>query len=261
MSLGAGVVCFVLVAGLLGGPRPARAGHGQGLGDFVAIGVSYRPDPDTERRQQAFQDMQRFRFNVVSLVHEGSTSAAPEMVLLDALVAGAPVARIRVTDVGTISVTATTSRSGLRHAAWALMANGARGVLFADWATLQSNADALQEAADFADTITRNAALYAPLRPRIPKAGASDVAFEGNGDDIQASFLESADALLLIALNRSSEPRTVTMTFSPEIPEAIWQNMLSGGAVNFVAGPAGPTYTRTFAPHDVLVLMIKKQWR
>jgi hypothetical protein len=261
MSLGARVVCCGLLAGLLGGSVSARAGRAQGLGEFVAVGVVYRPDPDAERRQQAFEDMLRFRFNVVSLVHEDSTSAAPEIALLDALVAGAPAARIRVTDVGTVSVTSTTSRSGLRHAAWALMANGARGVIFADWPTLQSNADALQAAADFADTITRNAALYAPLRPRAPKGGASDVTFEGDGDHIQASFLESADALLLIALNRSSEPRTVTMTFSPGIPEAIWQNMLSGGAVNFVAGPSGPTYTRTFAPHDVLVLMIKKQWR
>jgi hypothetical protein len=45
------------------------------------------------------------------------------------------------------------------------------------------------------------------------------------------------------------------------MPEAIWQNMESGTAVNFVASAKGPTYTRTFAPKDVLVLMIKKQWR
>jgi hypothetical protein len=37
--------------------------------------------------------------------------------------------------------------------------------------------------------------------------------------------------------------------------------MLTGSAVNFVAGPKGPVYTRTFPPHDVLVLMIRKRWK
>jgi hypothetical protein len=45
------------------------------------------------------------------------------------------------------------------------------------------------------------------------------------------------------------------------MPEAIWQNMESGAAVNFVAGPEGPIYSRTFTPHDVVVLMIRKQYK
>ena len=51
------------------------------------------------------------------------------------------------------------------------------------------------------------------------------------------------------------------MTFSRDTPEAIWQNMETGASVNFVAGPDGPTYTHSFAPRDVLVLMIRKSLR
>ena len=50
-----------------------------------------------------------------------------------------------------------------------------------------------------------------------------------------------AEALLLIAVNRGAEARQVVF-LSPEVPEAIWQNMLSGGSVNFIAGPTGPFY-------------------
>ena len=53
----------------------------------------------------------------------------------------------------------------------------------------------------------------------------------------------------------------MTFTFAPDMPEAIWQNMETGAAVNFVAGPSGPTYTYAFKPRDVLVLMIKKDLR
>ena len=62
-----------------------------------------------------------------------------------------------------------------------------------------------------------------------------------------------------MVINHSNEPREVTLNFSPDMPEAIWQNMLTGAAVNFVAGPGGPVYTRTFPPKDVLVLMIRKR--
>ena len=51
------------------------------------------------------------------------------------------------------------------------------------------------------------------------------------------------------------------MTFAPDVQEAIWQNMESGAAVNFVAGPDGPRYTYNFGPRDALVLMIRKTIR
>jgi hypothetical protein len=51
------------------------------------------------------------------------------------------------------------------------------------------------------------------------------------------------------------------MTFTPDTQEAIWQNMETGAAINFVAGPEGPTYTYAFGPRDALVLMIRKSVR
>jgi hypothetical protein len=51
------------------------------------------------------------------------------------------------------------------------------------------------------------------------------------------------------------------MTFAPDTQEAIWQNMETGSAVNFVAGPDGPTHTYWFRPRDALVLMIRKTVR
>ena len=88
-----------------------------------------------------------------------------------------------------------------------------------------------------------------------------DVRIDGGRGAVETRFLESADAVLLIGINHSASPQKVTMTFSRDTPEAIWQNMETGAAVNFVAGPDGPAYTYTFGPRDVLVLMIKKALR
>ena len=84
---------------------------------------------------------------------------------------------------------------------------------------------------------------------------------DGATPEIDAQFLESPQALVLIVINRAAEERRVTLAFTADIPEAIWQNMENGAAVNFVAGPDGPIYARTFGPHDVLVLMIRKQYK
>ena len=58
-----------------------------------------------------------------------------------------------------------------------------------------------------------------------------------------------------------TDAERVKMTFTPDTQEAIWQNMETGSAVNFVAGPEGPTYTYSFQPRDALVLMIRKNVR
>jgi beta-galactosidase len=78
---------------------------------------------------------------------------------------------------------------------------------------------------------------------------------------VEARFLESSAAILLVAINHADTPQTVTMAFPPETPEAIWQNMESGAAVNFIQGATGPTYTYRFAPRDVLVLVRGKRLR
>ena len=90
---------------------------------------------------------------------------------------------------------------------------------------------------------------------------APDVRIDGAAGLVEARFLESSDALMLIAINHSDAPQRVTLTFTPDTPEAIWQNMETGASVNFVAGPNGPTYTHAFARRDVLVLMIRKALR
>ena len=88
-----------------------------------------------------------------------------------------------------------------------------------------------------------------------------DVRIGGATGAVETRFLESADVLMLIGLNHTDARQRVTMTFPPDTQEAIWQNMETGAAVNFVAGPEGPTYTYTFNPRDALVLMIRKNIR
>jgi hypothetical protein len=100
---------------------------------------------------------------------------------------------------------------------------------------------------------TARAATEAGVAPEVRIAGATGA--------VETRFLESSDVLMLIGLNYADTPQRVTMTFPPDTQEAIWQNMETGAAVNFIAGRDGPTYTHTFAPKDTLVLMIRKSIR
>jgi hypothetical protein len=93
-------------------------------------------------------------------------------------------------------------------------------------------------------------------------AGARpDVRLSESARFLETRYLESSAAMVLIAINHADVVQKVTMTFPPDTPEAIWLNLETGASVNFVAGPEGPIYTHTFAPGDVLVLMIKKDLR
>ena len=85
-------------------------------------------------------------------------------------------------------------RSGRRRGRCSLA--GARGVIFDDWSSLQQNAAAFAEASAFAEAITRNMALYAPLR-HVEPTGARAFVLKGGQDSVEAHWLESADALLL----------------------------------------------------------------
>jgi hypothetical protein len=247
-----------LVALLLALAGPALA---QRQVEFVAVGVRYQLDPDPARRRRDLEEIRRLRFNVVAPPQE-SAAAEMELTLVDRVLAGAADAQVRMSGVATVSGKDAVSASHVTHAAWYYLGMGARGIIFGDWAALQRNTEALTAATAFADEIARNAALYAPLRPRVPGADIPDVTVEGNDPRITARVLESAEALLLVVTNHDgSEAREVTLHFSPDLPEAIWQNMLTGAAVNFVAGPKGPIYSRTFPPKDVLVLMIRKRWK
>ncbi len=138
----------------------------------------------------------------------------------------------------------------IRLNAWTAVSRGARGYMFA----MRSDASAA-----FARVVTRNAALFAPLRLR--RELTPDVRVDGGGGQVDATFLESADVLMLIAVNRGETAARVMMSFTPDTQEAIWQNMETGATVNFVAGANGPTYAHAFAGHETLVLMIRKSIR
>jgi len=229
--------------------------------DFVPVGVRYTAEANPARRAIDHDTIGRARFNVVAAPADapGQTTA---LTRVDRPVAGTPSANLvtRSPDLGIVPVTATTTAENVKEAAWTLFAHGSRGVIFEDWPALQQNAAALAEASAFAETITRNMALYAPLR-HVEQAGPRAFALTGGQDSVEANWLESVEALLLIAVNHGAESRQITFTFPPEVPEAVWQNMLSGGSVNFVAGPTGPYYEHTLPAHDVLVLMIRKRWK
>src|SRR5215204_846680 len=229
--------------------------------DFVPVGVRYAADANPDRRAIDHDSIGRARFNVVAAPAD-ATGQTTALTRVDRPAAGTPSANLvtRSADLGIVPVTATATAENVRETAWTLFAHGSRGVIFEDWSVLQQNAAALAEASAFAETITRNMALYAPLR-HVEPAGPRALALKGGQDSVEAHWLESAEALLLIAVNHGAESRQITFTFPPEVPEAVWQNMLSGGSVNFVAGPTGPYYEHTLPAHDVLVLMIRKRWK
>lgn len=148
------------------------------------------------------------------------------------------------------------SAPAARLAMWTAIARGERAVSF------MSEDGALAPLLPLGETagvITRNEALFAPLRPRA--GGVTSVSSAGGGAPVDVKLLESSEALVIIGLNFAAAPRTATITFTTEIPEAIWQNLETGTAVNFVMGKDGPFLEHTFAPRDVLVLMIRKKLR
>jgi beta-galactosidase len=100
------------------------------------------------------------------------------------------------------------------------------------------------------------------LQHLVSSAGVSpEIRIDGAPGLVEARFLESSDAIVLIAINHGEKENRVTFRFGPDVPEAIWQNMETGAAVNFVQGPDGPTYAHTFAPRDVMVLVRGKRLR
>jgi beta-galactosidase len=100
------------------------------------------------------------------------------------------------------------------------------------------------------------------LQRLVASAGVvPEIRIDGAAGLVEARFLESAGAMLLIAINHADTPQKVTFAFGPDVPEAIWQNMESGAAVNFVQSAAGPTYAHAFGPRDAMVLVRGKRLR
>lgn len=139
---------------------------------------------------------------------------------------------------------------------WASIARGARRVTFADAeGGIGSSVLSLGETVGI---VTRNLALFAPLRTR--EGGIRDVVGAG-GAPVDVRVLESVDALVIVGVNYSASVQKVTINFTPEIPEAIWQNLETSTSVNFVMGRGGPYLEHTFSPRDTLVLTIRKKLR
>ena len=245
-------VAFAVGVTLLAPPAAGR----QTGGEFFAVGARHVLPNDAAGRTRSLEEMRQAHFNVVAIPR---TPAQPPLLLIERLLARAPDTDFRPADPGirTVAVRPGTSSPVLAANAWLAIARGATAVVFDDWTTLREHAELLTAASEFAGEVTRNAPLYAAIRPRVK---ANEFRIEPMAPQLTATFLESEQALVLLAINLGA-PTQVTFTFSPEVPEAIWQNMLGGGAVNFVAGPEGPTYTRAFAANEALVLMIRKRWR
>jgi hypothetical protein len=147
----------------------------------------------------------------------------------------------------------------LRLWGWLAILRGARGVAFYAGPDLIDGAAALtargRAAAAFAGVVTRNPALFVPLRP-VPAAG-DRVRVDGSGA-IEAGFLESRDAIFLVAVNHDGAAHRATLTFADGTKQEFWQDMETGEMVTLVMRGASPTLTVDFAARDARVLMIRK---
>lgn len=137
---------------------------------------------------------------------------------------------------------------------WSMVAAGQKRIGVIDEKGVFTND--MRRAGEAAGVITRNQDLFGPLQPRTEN---NKVVVENGG--IVARILESPDAIVIVALNHDERPRRRTLTFPPDLPEAIWQNMIDGTAVNFVMGPNGPFYEHRFEGYETLVLAIRKTLR
>ncbi len=162
---------------------------------------------------------------------------------------------------GEVHVRSAATPRDLRLWGWTAMLRGARAVGFYAWSDLVDERGAPnahgRTAGEFAGVVSRNPALFAPLRPAAAAAGGAGVLVSGAAGEIEAGFLQSRDALLLIAVNHASAPQEAVFAFPPGTKQEFWQNMETGDMVSFAMGQAGPILTHPFAARDVLVLMIR----
>jgi hypothetical protein len=226
----------------------------QRLGTLFPIGVWY--DGPVLRRE--LQSIRASGFNTVW----GGLDGFAELVVQAQAVGLSVIGRLDPQ--GELHVGPSATPQDLRVWGWTAMLRGARAIGYYAWRDLVDErgvATARGKAAgDFAGIVSRNPALFAPLR--MPAAGAGDpardVRISGVAGEVEAGFLESRDALLLIAVNHAASPQGATMTFAPGTKQEFWQNMETGDMVSFTMDDS-PSLTHAFAARDVLVLMIRKR--
>lgn len=229
-------------------------------GGFIAVGVTYRPPPGADARRRDLDEMRRLRFTLVRLA--GSRTSGSRLAFIERLLANAPFPDVEgFADDAAVMIPAGVEADEITLRAWSALGRGRRIILFDDWAALGRRPAALSAAAAFAEAVTRNAGLYAPLRPRVTRRGAPPIRVTGDGRSIEVHVLESSSAIVIVAVNTARAARKATITFPPDMPEAIWQNLATGATVHFVTGAEGPAYTRWFGGHEVLVLMINTRVR
>jgi len=164
-----------------------------------------------------------------------------------------------------VQVGAAATAADLRLWGWTALLHGARAIAYHAWRDLTDDGGIVtirgKAAGAFAGVVTRNPALFVPLRPRSltqPEAAPSDVRIGGVAGQVEAGFLESRDALVLIAVNHAGETQRVTLTFAPGSKQEFWQNMETGEMVSFEMVKDSPSLTHDFKARDALVLMIRK---
>ena len=152
-----------------------------------------------------------------------------------------------------------TEANGLQEARlafWDAVAAGARVMYFSSGERLTRRQ--ILALGETAGIVTRNQPVFAALAPRAH--GVRGIEGPG-GAAIDVRLLESAELMVIIALNRAAERRDAVISFERDIPEAIWQNLETGTSTSFVMGGGGPVLEHTFAARDALVLMIRKRFR
>jgi hypothetical protein len=164
-----------------------------------------------------------------------------------------------------IHADAAAGAADLRLWGWTALLRGARAVAFYAWRDLVASDAALtargRAAAEFAGVLSRNPALFAPLRPRAttdPGSMTADLRISAGAGEVEAGFLESREALVLVVVNHAGAPKQVTLTFASGTKQEFWQNLETGDMESFAMVNDAPTLTHAFAARDAMVLMIRK---
>ena len=153
-----GVAVFVLVL---------SASTAQQAPPFMPVGVVVAPAGAQSGSRDDLRTFLKLRFNVVAWRDASGELRLDSLArLLGQRTAGASAA-ISGAGIEAVPVVDGTSADDVRSRAWLAIGRGSRGVVFDGAAALMRNPEALRAASDFADNIVRNAALYAPLKPRV----------------------------------------------------------------------------------------------
>jgi hypothetical protein len=221
----------------------------------LLIGVAYVAPPSLPDAVAAadFRAIRQAGYNIVVVEDPKSRDRLSDVSLAERLpiIDGVPAETVRI-KVGS----GTSAVIEARLSFWQAILGGARNVVLE--APGRRWTQELRALGETVGIVSRNQALFMPMRPR--RGGVKSIDGDG-GAPIDVKLMESPDALLIVGINHAPDPRKAVITFEPDIPEAMWQNMESGTSIDFVMSQGGPVFEHTFSPRDALVLMIRKRFR